>query len=87
MAASPLIVDTAGMRIGRTAVLTPACVSSPPFIAAPAPDSKRLEQSVELLSVPLDIWSPTGAVGTVGDRAVHRSITSRSLAEAIRCPG
>jgi len=47
-------------------------------------DLKRLEPSVELLSVPLDVQSPTIAIGTVV-RVIglpHRSITSRSLVEA-----
>ena len=71
-------------RLGGMAMLPLACVSSCPFVVVSVPDPMRMEQSVGLLSVPLDVWSPTGTVGTV-DRVTglaHRSIMSRSLAEA-----
>ena len=67
------------------AILVPARVSSRQFVAASLPDLKRLEPSVELLSVPLDVRSPTSAVGTVVGviGLSHHSVTSRSLVEAM----
>jgi len=83
-AAGAPIVETACTRLGEMAMLAPARVSSHLFAMALAPDSTRLEQSVELLLVPLDVWSPTGAVGTVVRviGLVHDSATSSSLAVA-----
>jgi len=40
-------------------------VTSHLFAATAAPDSKRFEPLAELLSVPLDVWSTTGAKGTI----------------------
>jgi len=79
-----LIAKTAGMRLRGTAILAPVHISSHRFVAASVPDLKRLEPSVELLSVPLDVQSLTGAVGMVDRviRLVHRSIMSRSLVQA-----
>jgi len=62
----------------------PVRVPSRPFATASAPDSMRLEQLMELLSVLLDDRSLMGAVGMVVrvTGLTRCSVTSRSLAEA-----
>jgi len=68
MAASTPIAETAGTKLAGMAMLStlvPESFLSHPFIAALAQDLKRLELSAELLSMPLDIWSPMGTEGTV----------------------
>jgi len=88
VAASVLIAETASMRLGRTAILALARISSRQFVAASVPDLKRLGAVDGAPVGMLDLWSPTGAVGTVVRviGLVHRSITSRSLV-GLRCPG
>ena len=63
-AASAPTAETAGTRLGERLCWCQR-VTSRPFAAAPAPDSKRFEPLAELLSVPLDVWSPTGVEGTI----------------------